>query len=88
MLGPLLFIIFINGLLSSLSCNAHVYADDVMLLEIGETEEEVNKSLESNLDKVETWGSQWLVEFNEAKIPRTGTHGERSFYALLSYLGN
>ena len=64
--GPLLFIIFINGLLSSLSCTAHVYADDVMLFEIGETEE-VNKSLESNLGKVETWSSQWLVEFNEAK---------------------
>ena len=66
-LGPLLFIIFINDLIEQVDCSVHVYADDTMLFKIGDSFDEVDNALEVNLAKAANWGEQWLVEFNQSK---------------------
>ena len=66
-LGPLLFIIYINDLLQTFSCGVQCYADDTMLFQIGDNIRKVDENLSKNLEKAEKWGKTWLVEFNESK---------------------
>lgn len=65
-LGPLLFLIYINDLTSSLSSNIHLFADDcVIFREI--TSNNDSLSLQSDLNKVAAWCSTWRMDLNIAK---------------------
>ncbi len=47
-LGPILFILFINNiLLQSLHCNVHYYADDVTLYSFGSTPAQASANLQT-----------------------------------------
>ena len=63
-LGPLLFLIYINDLEKNLKCNVKFFADDTMLYSIVE---EVNASaddLNHDLELIRRWAYQWKMEFN------------------------
>lgn len=65
-LGPLLFILFINDLLSSLQCPVLAYADDLKIfLEV--TSVDHASVLQSNLDIVVEWCRANGLELNESK---------------------
>ena len=68
-LGPTLFLIFINDLLESTSNPIHSFADDSTLHTCLPTNsrEQIVDTLESDLAKIEEWGKQWLVTFNASK---------------------
>jgi hypothetical protein len=72
-LGPTLFLIFINDLLESTSNPIHSFADDSTLhahLPAGPlhvARQQVAASLESDLAKIDEWGKKWLVSFNATK---------------------
>ena len=56
-LGPILFIIFTNDLITAFKNQTHVvsYADDTQLLEVGKTPEEVKKKLEETIEIAQEW---------------------------------
>jgi Reverse transcriptase (RNA-dependent DNA polymerase) len=72
-LGPTLFLIFINDLLSLTSNPAHSFADDTTLhcqLPAGPlsvARQEAAADLNSDLSKISDWGEQWIVGFNSGK---------------------
>jgi hypothetical protein len=72
-LGPTLFLIFINDLLESTSNPIHSFADDSTLHahlpsgSLASARQQVADSLEADLSKIEEWGKDWLVTFNASK---------------------
>lgn len=66
-LGPLLFLIFINDITQDLACQSFLYADDTSLLDIVESASDSNHKLNSDLDKISAWSSKWLVTMNASK---------------------
>ena len=63
-LGPLLFLIYINDLSNNLSSTAKLFADDTSLFSVVN---DVNLSqfhLNSDLKKISEWAYQWKMAFN------------------------
>src|SRR5271167_862146 len=73
-LGPTLFLIFINDLLETTSNPIHSFADDSTFharLPAGSlplARQEVADALESDLAKIDDWGKKWLMTFNAFKM--------------------
>ena len=66
-LGPLLFIIYINDLVSDLESNPFVYADDTTLIATGSSTYETTNILNRDLFKISNWAHTWKVTFNASK---------------------
>ena len=66
-LGPLLFLVYINDLVKSVNCGVKLFADDTVLYEIVTDQETSARVLNENLRQIELWASQWLVKFNPDK---------------------
>ena len=62
-LGPLLFILFINDLPDCLESSVKIFADDLKLI--------ANLSdktvIDNDLKRLEDWERKWLLEFNSDK---------------------
>lgn len=66
-LGPLLFLIFINDIVNDLDTNVRLFADDTSLYIIVDTPENAALKLNNDLRKIHSWATQWLVTFNPSK---------------------
>ena len=66
-LGPLLFIIFIDDISASLDCYARLFADDVNIFSIGKTDEECTRHIQPNIDRILQWARKWKVVLNPLK---------------------
>ena len=65
-LGPILFLVFINDLPENLSSQVRLFADDTAVyLTIGGLDD--GTVLQNDLDKLSLWESQWDMEFNPSK---------------------
>ena len=62
-LGPLLFILFVNDLPDIVNGKVKMYADDTKLYD----NQRNSGSLQEDLDKLEKWSRKWLLRFNELK---------------------
>ena len=63
-LGPLLFVLFINDIVENLECQCYLYADDMKLYRIiNDAENAV--SLQKNLERVVDWTEKWLLKLNK-----------------------
>ena len=62
-LGPVLFLIYINDLPDQLSSKCKIFADDTKLYGVADTEVERN-TLQEDLKKLEEWSETWQMEFN------------------------
>ena len=65
-LGPVLFLIYINDLVDQLECPVLLFADDAKIYkEI--VSEESYQAMQRDLERLERWSSQWLLKFNPDK---------------------
>ena len=62
--GPLLFLIYINGLESNIKSNVKFFADDTMLFSIVKNPEISANCLNHDLEVIHQWAHQWKLEFN------------------------
>ena len=63
-LGPLLFLIYINDLEINIKSNIKFFADDTMLYSIIKKPEESAADLNHDLEIISQWAHQWKMEFN------------------------
>ena len=66
-LGPLLFLIYINDITDDLASLPLIYADDTTLFEIVEDPAVSAGRLNSDLNKISVWADKWLVTMNPVK---------------------
>ena len=65
-LGPLLFLIFINDMPELVNHFCKLFADDTMLIAI--IRDTINRELfQKNIDALVTWSNTWKMCFNEDK---------------------
>ena len=63
-LGPLLFLIYINDLERGLKSQVKFYADDTMLYSIVKDPAQSAADLNHDLDLIQKWAFQWKMQFN------------------------
>ena len=67
-LGPLLFLIHVNDITSDIVTDINLFADDTSLLDVVDNPKSSSERLNHDLSKLNTWASQWLVNFNPLKL--------------------
>ena len=71
LLGPPLFILYINDLPDDVICNIAIYADDNTLYKGDQASDlwqlELASELESDLLDTVNWDRKWLIDFNAGK---------------------
>ena len=63
-LGPLLFLVYINDLERNIKCNVKFFADDTMLYSIVKNPALSANDLNHDLEVIHRWANQWKLEFN------------------------
>ena len=63
-LGPLLFLMYINDLSEGLSSNAKLFADDTSLFSVIHDSNTSALELNSDLARTNRWEFQWKMNFN------------------------
>ena len=65
-LGPLLFLFYVNDLPDSVCSTAKMFADDTKVYRRAETKEDC-ELLQRDLNALAAWSKRWLLEFNAEK---------------------
>jgi hypothetical protein len=66
-LGPLLFLIFINDIVLDLQSSVNLFADDTSLYIVIENPLVAAQQLQTDIQTITTWADNWLVTFNPSK---------------------
>lgn len=68
-IGPVMFVIYINDLPNELDCPCKMFADDTKIWTVYNKSNLApqTKSLQRSLDKADTWFTKWLLRFNTDK---------------------
>ena len=66
-LGPILFLLYINDLPDTIDCQIKLYADDVVLYADVRSNEDVSCSLQTNILMLSQWCSKWKMSVNVRK---------------------
>ena len=88
-LGPLLFLIYINDLLDEITSKGKLFADDSKLFRRIHDEDDY-VALQRDLLKLQEWSSTWLLKFNESKckVMHIGTRGAPNDHYNYNLNGN
>ena len=63
-LGPMLFLLYINDLADGLSSNTKRFADDTSLFSVIHDSVIMTLELNSDLSRMKQWACQWKMSFN------------------------
>ena len=66
-LGPILYLIYINDIVAEIGSNIRLFADDTSLYIIVENAIPSAVCLNSDLSKISIWPNNWLADFNPIK---------------------
>ena len=66
-LGPLLFLVYINDIVNDIGSQINLFADDTSLAIIVDTPDSAGRRLQKDVDTISVWASTWLVKFNPLK---------------------
>ena len=83
-LGPKLFLLYINDLRDDVICNIAIYADDSTFYSKCDQASdwwqqlELASQLESDLRDIVNWGNKWLIDFNAAKTQLVSFDGSNN----------
>ena len=66
-LGPLLFLLYINDIVEDINSSIRRFADDTSLYIIVDNPFQAAEQLNSDLQKIYHWAAKWLVTFNPGK---------------------
>jgi hypothetical protein len=82
-LGPLLFIIYINDLVRELKSIVKIYADDTKLI-ADVQEPEGAKQLQEDLNRINEWTKRWLIKLNsqKCKVMHIGKKNPSRLYSI------
>ena len=80
-LGPLLFILYINDLSDNVTCGIKLFADDTKVYSIIKDVSDT-LLLQKNLDVVNQWSHKWLLKFNpdKCKLLQFGNSSPTNYY--------
>ena len=65
-LGPALFLVYINDLPEGLACTPRLFADDCLLYRVIDSDADTEQ-LQPELLQLESWESRWVREFAAEK---------------------
>ena len=66
-LGPLLFLLFINDIVREINSNIRLFADDNTIYIIVDFSDSAAQILNIEFDRIAHWAAMWLVNFNPNK---------------------
>ena len=82
-LGPLLFILYVNDIPDLVHCNIEMCADDTKLFTLvrSHTCQEDQEHLQCDIATLEEWTKDWLLEFNadKCKLMQVGRPSPRNY---------
>ena len=84
-LGPLLFILFINDLVDCIVNKSKLFADDTKVL--AKTNNTTESSLQKDINNILEWTNTWLMRLNleKCKIMHFGKKNPKTNYTMKSY---
>ena len=65
-LGPVLFVIYINDILDDIDSHGLMFADDTKIFRMISSKED-SENLQKDVNSLEKWSSTWKLEFNSEK---------------------
>ena len=66
-LGPLLFLVYINDIVENIELGINLFANDTSLSLVVRNPSDADMTLQDDINKINNWAESWLVKFNPAK---------------------
>jgi hypothetical protein len=66
-LGPLMFLVYINDIVSDIQSNIRLFADDTSMYVIVDHADQAAITMQQDIAKISEWANSWLVNFNPSK---------------------
>lgn len=83
-LGPILFVVYINDLPTNIASNIYLFADDTKLFKTIKSTED-RRTMQEDLGRLQDWSDKWLLQFHpdKCKCMTIGQQtGEQPTYSL------
>ena len=79
-LGPLLFVLYINDMLATTKCPLKIFADDTKIYQMSAD----SNKLQADIEQVLLWSNKWQLPFNEekCKVLHIGTGNQHQAYVM------